>query len=253
MRMLEGFAAQAAVALQLAQARREAERVVLYEDRDRIARDLHDLVIQRLFASGMQLESSTRLLENAEAVARVRAVVDDLDVTIREIRSAIYALQTPATQSPRVCGPGCWRSPTGPPRPLGFAPSLRFDGAVDTRVPDPVGDHLGAVLARGALQRGPARAATRVRGHAPVAGERGDPGGGWTTGSGCPGRPAQRAGQPGRPRGRGSAGRSRAQRGPRAAPGLVWSAPHRADGRDLRPCAGTADLGPCSSAQREST
>ncbi len=145
LRMLEGFGAQAAVALQLAQARREAERVFLYEDRDRIARDLHDLVIQRLFASGMQLESSTRLLDNPEAVARVRAVVDDLDITIREIRSAIYALQTPATQAAglrsRLLEITGQASET-----LGFAPSMRVDGPVDTQVPEPVADHLCAVL-----------------------------------------------------------------------------------------------------------
>jgi signal transduction histidine kinase len=144
-RLLEGFAAQAALALQLAQARREAERVVLYEDRDRIARDLHDLVIQRLFASGMQLESSTRLLDNPEAVDRVRAVVDELDITIREIRSAIYALQTPGTQAPglrtRLLEIADKAADT-----LGFAPSLRFDGPVDTWVPDALGDHLAAVL-----------------------------------------------------------------------------------------------------------
>ena len=161
LRMLEGFAAQAAVALQLAQARREAERVVLYEDRDRIARDLHDLVIQRLFASGMQLESSTRLLSDPEAVSRVRAVVDDLDVTIREIRSAIYALQTPSARdaglrarllevADRAAGP------------LGFSPSLRFDGALDTRVPVSVGDHLAAVLGEALTNAARHAAAARV-------------------------------------------------------------------------------------------
>jgi signal transduction histidine kinase len=144
--MLANFAAQAAVGLELAEAREDAERVVLYEDRDRIARDLHDLVIQRLFASGMQLESSTRLIVNEEAVGRVRSVVDELDVTIREIRSAIYALQPPGREAwPGVRGRllAITRSAA---EVLRFTPSLRFDGAVDSRVPETTADQLAAVL-----------------------------------------------------------------------------------------------------------
>jgi signal transduction histidine kinase len=144
--MLAGFAAQAAVALELAEARQDAERVILFEDRDRIARDLHDLVIQRLFASGMQLESSTRLIANEEAVTRVRAVVDELDVTIREIRSAIYSLQPPSREaSPGLRG-RLLEITRSAAEVLGFLPSLRFDGAVDTRVPDAAAEHLVAVL-----------------------------------------------------------------------------------------------------------
>lgn len=144
--MLEGFAAQAAVALQLAEARREGERVVLYEDRDRIARDLHDLVIQRLFASGMQLESMVRLLDNEEAVARIHAIVDDLDGTIREIRSAIYALQTPAESRSSSLRAQLLTVADAATGALGFAPSVRFDGPVDTAVPAEVAPHLVAVL-----------------------------------------------------------------------------------------------------------
>ena len=144
--MLANFAAQAAVGLELAEARQDAERVILYEDRDRIARDLHDLVIQRLFASGMQLESSTRLMDNEEAVARVRAVVDDLDLTIREIRSAIYALQ-PTSQG---SGPGLRARVLELTRSaqdvLGFIPSVMFSGPVDSRVPSNIADHVVAVL-----------------------------------------------------------------------------------------------------------
>jgi signal transduction histidine kinase len=144
--MLANFAAQAAIGLELAEARADAERVVLYEDRDRIARDLHDLVIQRLFASGMQLESSMRLITNEEATNRVRSVVDELDVTIREIRSAIYALQPPGREAfPGVRGRllAIVRSATVV---LGFAPSLRFEGAVDSLVPETTADQLAAVL-----------------------------------------------------------------------------------------------------------
>ncbi|HTY72950.1 MAG TPA: GAF domain-containing sensor histidine kinase [Actinomycetes bacterium] len=143
--MLEGFAAQAAVALQLAEARAEAERLLVYEDRDRIARDLHDLVIQRLFASGMQLESLTRLLDKEEAVQRVQRVVDDLDATIREIRSAIYALQSPHEQA------GSLRQQLlevadRAADSLGFTPSIQFVGPVDSAVDRHLGQDLVAVL-----------------------------------------------------------------------------------------------------------
>jgi signal transduction histidine kinase len=88
-----GFAGQAGVALKLSQAQQGRERLVLLEDRDRIARDLHDLVIQRLFATGMTLQSTAPRIADASARARVATVVDDLDATIRDLRQAIYQLQ----------------------------------------------------------------------------------------------------------------------------------------------------------------
>jgi signal transduction histidine kinase len=146
---LEVFAGHAAVALQLAEARREGERVHLYEDRDRIARDLHDLVIQRLFASGMQLESTVRLLDNEEAVTRVRAVVDELDTTIREIRTAIYALQTPSRDGRSTLRGHLLEAADFASAGLGFAPSVRFQGPVDALVPANLAPDLVAVLTEG--------------------------------------------------------------------------------------------------------
>lgn len=147
--MLEVFAGQAAVALQLAEARREGERVHLYEDRDRIARDLHDLVVQRLFASGMQLESTARLLDSEEAVGRVRRVVDELDTTIREIRTAIYALATPTRFGGTDLRAQLLDVVDRASDSLVFAPSVRFDGPVDSTVPVELVPHLVAVLVEG--------------------------------------------------------------------------------------------------------
>jgi signal transduction histidine kinase len=147
--MLEVFAGQAAVALQLAESRREGERVHLYEDRDRIARDLHDLVIQRLFASGMQLESTARLLDSDEAVIRVRHVVDELDTTIREIRTAIYALATPTRFGGTDLRAQLLDVADRASGVLGFAPSVRFDGPVDSTVTEDLAQHLVAVLVEG--------------------------------------------------------------------------------------------------------
>jgi signal transduction histidine kinase len=145
--MVEAFAGQAAVALELARQQRENERLSLFEDRDRIARDLHDLVIQRLFATGMQLESASRLIEDRpEAVERIRRAVDDLDVTIREIRSTIYALQRPERSSAMSLRTRILAVTEDYIETLGFTPAVRFNGLVDTRVPPDHAEHLLAVL-----------------------------------------------------------------------------------------------------------
>ncbi|MGW7522056.1 sensor histidine kinase [Streptomyces sp. NPDC054783] len=143
---LQGFAAQAAVAMELAQRRQDAEQIRLLEDRDRIARDLHDLAIQRLFATGMTLQSAGRFIEHPEASERVLRAVDDLDETIKIIRSTIFGLRTREGAD----GPGLRARAVrvaGEAAPvLGFAPSLRMEGLLDTHVPKEAADHVVAVL-----------------------------------------------------------------------------------------------------------
>ncbi len=144
--MLQGFAAQAAIAMELAERRQDAQQIALLEDRDRIARDLHDLAIQRLFATGMTLQSAGRFIEHPEAAERVLRAVDDLDETIKIIRSTIFGLRARVgvagsglrTRVVRVVGEA------GPV--LGFAPSVRMEGLVETDVPLDVADHIVAVL-----------------------------------------------------------------------------------------------------------
>ncbi|MGW4643578.1 GAF domain-containing protein [Sphaerisporangium sp. NPDC004334] len=121
-RMLHSFAGQASLALELAEARADAERLLLLEDRDRIAKDLHDVVIQRLFGVAMTLMGAMRLLDRPEARTRVRHAIDELDGTIRRIRSAIFALQSPP--APGASPPGArmaWRHAT----PSQAAPAAR--------------------------------------------------------------------------------------------------------------------------------
>lgn len=144
--LLETFAFQGAVALQLAEARRDAERLALMGDRDRIARDLHDLVIQQLFASGMQLESVCRLLDEGEAMNRIHQVVDDLDATIGDIRSAIYALQTSGRGKGQSLRTRLLELADRSASGLGTTPSIRFIGPVDTLVAPDVADHVAAVV-----------------------------------------------------------------------------------------------------------
>jgi signal transduction histidine kinase len=143
---LQAFAGHASLALELAERRRDAERLVVFEDRDRIARDLHDLVIQRLFATGMQLESATRLIRDPQATTRVRTAVDDLDGTIREIRSTIYALQADGSHPAATLRTRLLEVVDAGAEQLGFSPDVRLSGLVDTAVPAEVADHLLAVL-----------------------------------------------------------------------------------------------------------
>ncbi|WP_329259406.1 GAF domain-containing protein [Streptomyces pseudovenezuelae] len=143
---LRGFAAQAAVAMELAERRQDAEEIAVLKDRDRIARDLHDLAIQRLFATGMTLQSAGRLIEHAEASERVVRAVDDLDETIKIIRSTIFGLRSREggagsglrARAVRVIGEAA--------TVLGFAPSIRMEGLVDTDVPREIADDVVAVL-----------------------------------------------------------------------------------------------------------
>ncbi|WP_285564912.1 sensor histidine kinase, partial [Actinomadura rubrobrunea] len=147
-RLLEAFAGQAAVALELADRRRDAERLALLEDRDRIARDLHDTVIQRLFATAMTLMSAGKITQRRDVAVRVQRAVDDLDDTIRQIRSTIFALQAgPDEEGLRSRLHAVVDEAADH---LGFAPSVRLDGLLDTAVSDEVGEHLLAV-AREAL------------------------------------------------------------------------------------------------------
>jgi two-component system sensor histidine kinase DevS len=100
------------------------------EDRERIARDLHDTVIQRLFAAGMTLQGAAARVTDSEARIRVERAVDDLDATIKEIRTAIFALQAPPDGGPGLRGELVRL--TNELRPaLGFSPRLQFDGAIE--------------------------------------------------------------------------------------------------------------------------
>ncbi len=144
--MLATFAAQAAIGLELAEHRRQAEQMAVFEDRDRIAKDLHDLVIQRLYATGMSLQGVTSMIKVPEVADRISRSVDALDETIREIRSAIFALQTHPDAQPAALRARILFVAQEMTSALGFAPSLQLDGALDTMVPDEITEHLLTAL-----------------------------------------------------------------------------------------------------------
>jgi signal transduction histidine kinase len=145
--MAKSFVNQAAMSLVLAEAQGEQERLAVYEDRDRIARDLHDLVIQRLFATGMSLQGASRVADLPPAAAeRVDRAVDELDETIREIRQTIFALHEPVDGPATGTRGRALREISQSAALLGFEPAIRFVGAVDAMVPTNVADHLIAAM-----------------------------------------------------------------------------------------------------------
>jgi signal transduction histidine kinase len=141
--MVMGFAGQAALALERARAQEERELLMVLEDRERIARDLHDVVIQRLFATGLSLQSTSRLVIRDEARERIGQSVDEIDTIIRDIRRAIFELRSPASTSLHAEILATVDRCTAP---LGFRPELRLEGPVDLGVPDELHGDIVAVL-----------------------------------------------------------------------------------------------------------
>jgi signal transduction histidine kinase len=160
--MLVTFASQAGIALELAEHRRQAEHVAVFEDRDRIARDLHDLVIQRLYATGLSLQGAVSLIESPEVAHRVNVAVDALDETIREIRSSIFALQARSETKPPGLRARILQVADDATGILGFPPTLQLDGRLDDEVPDDVGEHLLGVLREALSNAARHSGATRV-------------------------------------------------------------------------------------------
>lgn len=143
---LLAFAGHAAIAMELADHRRDAEQVALLKDRDRIARDLHDLAIQRLFATGISVQSALRFVEHEEARARLLRAVDDLDETTRIIRSTIFGLRAGRGREGSGLRAHVVRAVEDAVPALGFTPSLRLEGLIDTDVPAEIADAVRAVL-----------------------------------------------------------------------------------------------------------
>lgn len=145
--MVGGFANQASLALELTEARIEQQRAALADDRDRIAADLHDHVIQRLFAAGLSLQSVAKQVGTGTAAGeRIAENITNLDQTISQIRTTIFQLHrvTGAVASGlrgRVLDVLSDVTPA-----LGFSPETRFAGPLQSSVPDDVGEDLVAVL-----------------------------------------------------------------------------------------------------------
>ena len=142
--LLGSFADQAALALDRAQAIEDRAELAVTSDRERIARDLHDLVIQRLFATGLQLQGAGTLTSKPEVAARIDQAVEALDLTIKDIRGTIFELQR-RNQGPSVRADV--RELVREYAPLlKFNPAVRTTGPVDTAVPPAIHEQLLPVL-----------------------------------------------------------------------------------------------------------
>ena len=146
--LVVALAGAAGVAIENARLQARVSELVLLEDRERIAKDLHDTVIQRLFATGLSLQGTARLAQRPEVTARIQNAVEDLDVTVKHIRTVIFGLETSASQGDglRHKVMTLIREASGA---LGFLPEVTFAGALDTLVPEDLGHEVLATLREG--------------------------------------------------------------------------------------------------------
>ena len=147
--MANSFANHAALAIELAEARAEQQRAAMLDERDRIAADLHDHVIQRLFAAGLSLQSVAMKLGRGPVTDRILTTVQDLDATISQIRTTIFELHDMPRADPAGLRARMIDVVADATKALGFEPVVRFEGPVDT-LPSDLADDLVAV-AREAL------------------------------------------------------------------------------------------------------
>ncbi len=144
--LLYSFAAQASLSLAHERAQADLHRLSLLEDRERIGRDLHDTVIQRLFATGLSLQAAVRRAEDRPELAeRLDRAVDDIDEIVREIRSTIFALQSRGGQDRGLRGDVLDVVDELSPL-LPSSPRVRFDGAIDALVPERIAEAVVPVV-----------------------------------------------------------------------------------------------------------
>ncbi len=149
--MATSFANHAAIALELADARIDQQRVMLLEDRDRIGRDLHDHAIQRLFAVGLTVQSVAGGLPDGDSRAeRLNRAVSGINATIEQIRTSIFQLRGPLGPQTGTVRARLLAVVADVNQLLGVEPRVRFSGPVEAVIPETIVDDLIAV-AREAL------------------------------------------------------------------------------------------------------
>jgi signal transduction histidine kinase len=158
-RLVTSLAAAAGVAIDNARLHQRLGELALYQDRERIARDLHDTVIQRLFGVGLALQGLVRVVDPPEAGQRIEAAVDDIDTTIADIRTTIFALQVRGATGLRASVTEVLIEGR---ESLGFVPKVQFAGPVDAAVPDEVAEHAVAMVREAISNAARHARATRV-------------------------------------------------------------------------------------------
>ena len=158
--LAEALALAAGIAIDNTRLHGRVRTMSILDDRERIGRDLHDKVVQRLFAVGMALQAAARMPDLDLVRGRIDKVVDDLDATINEIRTTIFELgdsALPGGLRQAVVGLADELAPT-----VGVRPELTFEGAIDNAIPQQTADHLLAVLREMLSNVGKHARATRV-------------------------------------------------------------------------------------------
>ncbi len=149
-RVVESFGQQAGLAIELDRAQTDREQLAVLGDRERIARDLHDHVVQRLFAVGMALQAASRSIEDPAASDRIAESIEELDATIRDVRSTIFSLALRTNDRGGTSARARLLDVTSmAAQSLGFQPRLHFDGPVDTKLPEELVPDALAVVREG--------------------------------------------------------------------------------------------------------
>lgn len=141
------FAAHATMALELAQANEDRERMLVLQDRERIARDLHDHVIQRLFATGLTLQALASGAGSEQTKTGLAPQIEEIDQISRQVRNTIFELQPPAT--PTNLRTDVLKAVRAAAKLFAVPPQVRFNGPVDTLVPPTLHEDIVAVVREG--------------------------------------------------------------------------------------------------------
>ena len=143
--LVVALAAAAGLAIENARLHEHVQSMALMEERERIGRDLHDDVIQRVFAAGLSLQSTAQITNQPEVARRITTVIGDLDVTIQQVRNTIFQLgraERPGFSLRHDIHTVCAQA-SGV---LGFSPSCQITGPVDNAVPAQIASHLVLTL-----------------------------------------------------------------------------------------------------------
>jgi signal transduction histidine kinase len=159
--LVNTLATAAGIAIDNARLHARVGEMVVLEDRERIARDLHDTVIQRLFATGLTLQGAARLAQRPEVSDRIHQAVEDIDVTVKQIRTAIFELETRRAPG-RSVRRDVLELATELAPALGFEPTVRFDGPIDSTITPELADQLLPTLREALTNVAKHAAATRV-------------------------------------------------------------------------------------------
>jgi len=158
--LIGALAVAAGIAIENARLHQRVQEVAVYDERDRMARDLHDTVIQRLFGAGLRLQGITGAVQEADIARRMGTVVSEIDESITQLRSIIYALGLAGGERDiRAKIIGLLRDLA---EVVGFEVRSAFDGAVDSAISDEIAEHLLIIVREAVTNIGRHAQATRA-------------------------------------------------------------------------------------------